>query len=181
MLFKLRNTVYSFFLTLWIMCRHLSWAQQCCVRVGYMKWHCFLPNLPLFVFLAVTLHWEVTVHCFSVVIPRFLQCCWKSGHCLWPSECEWNSRFSLCDLWFHWIQLLCVDAVLYPQDLQISMYNQQDPSSPATVPVLFSRSNFISSLAGKTGEWLWAEHFRVALTVLLAGCFPPFPSWLIFF
>lgn len=146
-----------------------------------MKWHCFLPNVPLFIFLAVTLHWELTVHCFSVVTPRFLQCCWKPGRCLWPSECKWNSRTSLCDLWFHWVQLQCVDAVLHPQDLQISMYNQQEPSSPATVPVLFSRSNFISSHPGKTGEWLWAEHFRVALTVLLAVCFPPFPSWLIFF
>lgn len=142
-----------------------------------MKWHCFLPNVPLFVFLAVTLHWEVTVHCFSLIISRFLQCCWKSGHCLWPGECEWNSHSSLCE--FHWIRLQHVHAVLHPQDLQISMYNQQDPSS-ATVPVLFGRSNFISSLLGKTGEGLWEEHFRVAMTMLLAGCFPSFPSWLIF-
>lgn len=31
-----------------------------------------------------------------------------------------------------------------------------------------------------SGGWLWAEHFGIALTVLLAGCFPPFPSWLFF-
>ena len=129
----------------------------------------------MFTFLAVALHWELMVSCFSVVTLEFLQCCWNPGHYLWPSECEWNFCSSVCDLWFHWIQLKCVDAALHRQGMQISMYNQQDPSSPATVPVLRSSAEgilLVPSQGKLSGEWLRAEHFKIALTVLLPGSSP---------
>lgn len=138
----------------------------------------------MFTFLTIALHSELMVSCFSVVTSELLQCCWNPGHCLWASECEWNFCSCVCDLWFHWIHLQCVDAILHPQEKQIGMYNQQDPSSPATVPVLWSSTRVILLVPFKvkrSGGWLWAEHFSIALKVLLAGCVPPFPSWFIFF
>ena len=135
-------------------------------------------------FTFLSLHWVLVVSCFSVVTPELLQCCWNPGHCTWPRECKCNLCSSVCDHWFHWMQLQCIDAILHPEEMQVSVCNQQDPSSSATVPILWSSAWEVLLVPSKgklSDGWLWAEHFRIALTVLLSGCFPPFPSWLIVF
>lgn len=127
----------------------------------------------MFTFLAVALHWELMVSCFSVVTPELLQCCWNPGHCLSPSECEWNFCSCVCDLWFHRTQLECWCNSACPRDANRCVRPTRPIISCYCASfVKFSMSDFISSLQGKTVQ-------RLTVSRTLQDCTDSAAGWLL--
>lgn len=169
-----------------------SWAQQCYSGLLNVIWNGIAPYLmfPCYAFKSRVcfLGCSIILRAHSQLIFLLLnQSSYSAAEIqgtILDLVSEWNFCSSVCDLWFHWNQLQCDDAVLHPQELQISVYNQWDPSSPATVPVSQSSAVVILLVPSQgklSGEWLRAEHFGLHWQCCCGWLLSSFPFLINFF